>query len=158
MKKSTLQLAVIALGVLLISGCSLKPVMVNEQISPYGVEQTIETIHTNAKAIGWSVPRVMDMNIPIQKHLDTPLQATVRIVELCNPHHAYDILSVEESRYAALFMPCAIAIYTKEDGNTYVASMKAARVGGFLGGNVAQVMTAVEEDQKMMLEFLHTSQ
>ncbi len=148
---------IIALAALmLLSGCSFKPMMIDERVSPYGVEQTIETIRNNAAAIGWVTPAVKNMNRSIQKHGGLAIPATVRIVELCNPHHASKILSNTEGRYAALMMPCAVAVYTKEDGKTYVSSMKAGRVGQMMGGIVAEVMHTVDQDQQQILRFLES--
>lgn len=51
-------------------------------------------------------------------------------------------------------MPCAVAVYTKSDGKTYVSNMKAARMGNMMGGIVADVMQDVDKDQKKILKFL----
>lgn len=142
-------------ALMLLSGCSFKPMVVDERVSPYGVEQTIETIRTNAEALGWSVPAVHNMNQPIEKHLGTPLHGKVRIVKLCKPHYAHAMLSTDEGRYASVFMHCSIAVYTKEDGNTYVTNLKAARMGNLLGGVVGQVMTEVNREQQQILRFLN---
>lgn len=45
----------------------------------------------------------------------------VRVVELCNPHHAKDALSAEMSISAAL--PCRISVYER-DGKTWLSTVR----------------------------------
>ncbi len=141
-------------ALMLLSGCSPKPMMVDERVSPYGVEQTIEAIRSNAIELGWAVPAVHNMNKPIEKHLGKPLHGKVRVMKLCNPHYAHAMLSNDEGRYASVFMHCSIAVYTKEDGNTYVTNLKAGRMGNLLGGVVGEVMREVDKEQQQILGFL----
>lgn len=138
----------------MISGCSFKSIMLEERVSPYDVETTIKKIQSNAVAIGWVSPGVKNMNKAVKKHGGAPIGGTVRIIELCNAQHASKILSDEDARYSALFMPCSIGVYTKSDGKTYVSNVKANVVGDMMGGTVAEVMRDVDADQKKMLEFL----
>ncbi len=136
------------------SGCSMKSMMVEERVSPYGVEDTVKKIRENAKSIGWVSPGVKNMNKSVTKHGGKDIGGPVRIVELCNAEHAGKILSNDEGRYSALLMPCAIAVYTKSDGKTYVSNMQAGKMGSMMGGIVAEVMNEVDIDQKKILEFL----
>jgi len=142
------------LVVFMASACSMKSMMVEERVSPYGVEETIKKIQENAQAIGWASPTVKNMNKSIKKHGGKDIGGPVRIVELCNAQHAGKILSDDNGRYAALLMPCAIAVYTKSDGKTYISNMKAGRMGRMMGGVVAEVMADVDVDQKKILGFL----
>ena len=154
MMKNIIKLTGIILALVIASGCSMKSMMVEERLSPYDVDTTIEKIQANAKAIGWVSPAVKNMNKSIRKHGGKDIGGPVRIVELCNAAHASKILSEDDGRYSALLMPCAIAVYTKSDGKTYVSNMQAERMGSMMGGVVAEVMQEVDADQKKMLEFL----
>ena len=152
--KSLLKGVILIAAVIFISACSMKSMMLEERVSPYDLDKTIEVIQGNAEDIGWVVSGVKDMNKAITKHGGPDLGGQVRIIELCNAQYAGKILSDENARYSALLMPCSIAVYTKDDGKTYVSSMKAGRMGGMMGGVVAEVMADVDVDQKKMLEFL----
>ncbi|MCB1760429.1 MAG: DUF302 domain-containing protein [Gammaproteobacteria bacterium] len=154
MKKILKVVAGIILITGLASGCSMKSLMVQERVSPYGVEDTVKKIQANAKAIGWVSPGVKNMNKSIAKHGGNDIGGQVRIVELCNAQHASKILSKDEGRYSALLMPCAIAVYEKSDGNTYVSNMRAKDMGSMMGGVVSEVMADVDIDQQKILEFL----
>ena len=144
----------LVLIIMLASACSMKSMMVQERVSPYGVDETVSKIRENAKAMGWVSPGVKNMNKSIKKHGGADIGGQVRIVELCNANHASKILTEDEGRYAAVLMPCAIAVYTKSDGKTYVTNMKAGRMGSMMGGIVDEVMQVVNGDQKKILEFL----
>lgn len=152
--KNVTKIMGIVLALLLASGCSMKSMMVEERVSPYGLEETISKIQANAKAIGWVSPGVKNMNKSIAKHGGADIDGQVRIIELCNAEHASNILSTDAGRYAAVMMPCAIAVYTKSDGKTYVTNMRAGLMGSMMGGVVADVMEVVDVDQKKMLAFL----
>ncbi len=152
--KNVTKIIGIVLAILLTSACSMKSMMVEERVSPYGVEETISKIKENALAIGWVVPGVKNMNKSVAKHGGGDVGGPVRIVELCNAEHASNILKEDDARYASVLMPCAIGVYTKSDGKTYVVNMRAGLMGSMMGGVVADVMEAVDVDQKKILAFL----
>ena len=152
--KNVTKLVGVVLALLLISGCSMKSMMVEERVSPYGLEETISKIIANAEAIGWVSPGVKNMNKSVAKHGGADIGGPVRIIELCNADHASNILKVDEARYASVLMPCAIGVYTKSDGKTYVVNMRAGLMGTMMGGVVADVMDVVDVDQKKILAFL----
>ncbi len=131
----------------------MKSLMVEERESPYDLETTVKKIQENAVAIGWVASSVKNMNKSVAKHGGKVEGGQVRIVELCNAGHAGKILSDDEGKYSALLMPCAIAVYTKRDGKTYVSNMRAGLMGTMMGGVVAEVMQDVDADQKKMLKF-----
>lgn len=154
MKKPIKIMGLIA-TLILMSACSMKSMMVDERVSPFGLEETILKITENALAIGWVVPGVKDMNKSVAKEGGPDIGGPVRVVELCNAEHASNILKADDSRYASVLMPCAIAVYSKADGKTYVTNMKAGRMGSLMGGNVADVMADVDADQQKILEFIN---
>jgi uncharacterized protein (DUF302 family) len=148
----------ILLSVLLfLSACSPKSMMVSERLSPFDLDGTIAVIRKNAQAAGWVTPKIINMNDNVAKNGGEPLTAQVRILELCNAKHAAKILNDEDSRYAAVFMPCSIAVYTKADGKTYVSSINAGQMGNLMGGTVDDVMARVDTEQNNILRFLDES-
>lgn len=154
MKHTLKILAAIMAVTFALSGCSMKSMMVEERVSPYSVDETVKKIQANAKAIGWVSPGVKNMNKSMKKHGAPKLAGQVRIVELCQTTYASDMLKDDEERYAAVMMPCAIAVYEKSDGKTYVTNLKADNMGSMMGGKVSEVMQDVEADQKKILKFL----
>ncbi|GAA0679338.1 DUF302 domain-containing protein [Rheinheimera tangshanensis] len=144
-------------AVLWLAACSPKSMVVDERLSPFDLTETISTIQKNAQDSGWVTPKVINMNDNVVKNGGEPLVKQVRILELCNAKHAATILNDEESRYAAVFMPCSIAVYTKADGKTYVSNIHAAQMGNLMGGVVGDVMSAVDAEQQHILRFLNNS-
>ena len=127
--------------------------MVHEHQSPYGVDETVDKIISNAKSIGWVVSGVKKLDKSVKKHggLDLP---AIRLIDLCNAQHAGNILSHDNERYASVMMPCTVSVYQKSDGNTYVTHIRADKMGPMMGGEVAKVMKEVAVDQDKLLGFL----
>ena len=142
-------------------GCSMKDMMVQERVSPMGFEETVNQVIANAEANGWVVPQKGKGNPAylhksVKKHIGKEI-LPVAVIQICNPDYAHQILSDDEARYVSVMMPCSISVYQKQDGKTYVANMKTARMGSMMGGTVEKVMDGpVSGDQAKMLEFLDT--
>ena len=100
--KNVTKIMGVVLAILLASGCSMKSMMVDERVSPYGVDETVRKIQENAKAIGWVSSGVKNMNKSVAKHGGADIGGPVRVVELCNAEHASNILRVDEARYASV--------------------------------------------------------
>lgn len=159
--KKLMQSTLIAGLAVMAMGCSMKDMMVEERVSPLGFDETVNKIIANAEAIGWKIPQKGKGNpAPIHKSIKKHIGKTVlpvKVIKLCNPDYAYALLNDDASRYVSVMMPCSISVYKKSDGKTYVANMKAGRMGSMMGGNVAKVMDGpVSGDQAKMLEFLNT--
>lgn len=65
--KKIIQLVGVFLIVAVVSACSMKSMMVNERVSPYDVDKTVQVIRDNAKKIGWVSPGVRNMNKSVTK-------------------------------------------------------------------------------------------
>lgn len=127
--------------------------MIEERRSPYDVATTVQTIVTNATARGWVVPKIYDFREALARPAGPDL-APIRVVELCQRDYARELLKSGRNRFVATMMPCAIAVYEKEDGRTYVASMNVGLMGRLFGGEIRAIMGKVAEDDKEILNFL----
>lgn len=144
-------LGVIAVSVL---GWLMMPsLMLKEYSSPLGVEETVEKISQNALAEGWVVSGVTPLNNSVKKHGGGDLPP-VRLINLCQPHHAFNILTEDNSKIVSVMMPCTISVYQKGDGKTYIGTMNAGLLGSMFGGNVAEVMAGpVAAEQQKFIAF-----
>ncbi len=144
-------LGVIAVSVL---GWLLMPsLMLKEYSSPFGVEETVEKISQNALAEGWVVSSVTPLNNSVKKHGGGDLPP-VRLINLCQPHHAFNILTEDNSKIVSVMMPCTISVYQKDDGKTYIGTMNAGLLGSMFGGTVAEVMAGpVATEQQKFIAF-----
>ena len=128
--------------------------MIHEKQSPYDFEKTFQTILEKTKEVGgWKVPKQYDFQKTILKHGAGDI-GKVKVIELCQPHYAHGLLKEDKDKYVAVMMPCAIAIYEKSDGKTYVASMNVGMMGKIFGGGVDKAMSKVAADDKKILSFL----
>ena len=126
--------------------------MLQERVSPYGVEETVNKIKENALSKGWAVPSVKPLHKSILKHGGGEVEP-VMLVNLCQPNHAFNILSEDGNKKISVFMPCTISVYEKSDGKTYIGNMNAGLLGGMFGGTVAEVMAEVSVEQQAFIEF-----
>jgi uncharacterized protein (DUF302 family) len=128
--------------------------MLKEYQSPFGVEKTVEMIKERAVAEGWVVSDVMRLNDSVSKHGGGTLPP-VRLLNLCQAHHAYRILQEDGNKIVSVMMPCTISVYRKTDGKTYVGTMNAGLMGKMFGGTLAKVMgNEVAAQQKRFIAFL----
>lgn len=114
------------------------PVMVTR--SPYPFDETVRRVQETAKAAGWGVPVVHDLQKTLhEKGREVP---SVTVIELCNPVHSADLLERPETRMMAAFMPCRIAVTDRDDG-VDVGRMNAAPMLAAFEGPAAEVMGRV---------------
>jgi uncharacterized protein (DUF302 family) len=154
---STFVLGVIAtLVVMAVGAFAIGPsMMIHEHRSPMGLDDTVNKIVENAKAEGWVVSGVKPLDEAIEKKGGKPV-LPVRLIDLCEPHHASKILSVDDARFVSVMMPCTISVYEKEDGNIYIAHMNAGLMGRLFGGVISEVMSGpVTEQQDRFVDFAH---
>lgn len=126
--------------------------MLHEDLSPYGIDETVNKIKENAVSKGWVVPSVKPLHKSVLKHGGGVLRP-VMLVNLCQPNHAFNILREDANKKISVFMPCTISVYEKSNGQTYIGTMNAGLLGDMFGGTVAEVMSEVAVDQQSFIEF-----
>ena len=139
-------IALVAVGIV------MPKLMVKEAVSPLGYEETVAYIQNNVTNAGWKVSALMRLDKTLAKEgLEVLPVASFKI---CQPHHAEQILLDDDARFLSVMMPCSIAVYEKEDGNTYIATMNAALMGRMFGGTAQQVMAGpVAEETEQFVAF-----
>ena len=134
-------------------GWNMMPgMMLHENLSPYGVDETVNKIKENAISKGWVVPSVIPLHKSVLKHGGGELRP-VMLVNICQANHAFNILREDGNKKISVFMPCTISVYQKSDGKTYIGTMNAGLLGEMFGGTVAEVMSKVSVDQQSFIEF-----
>lgn len=127
--------------------------MMTERASPVGFDSTVALIQHNARAEGWLVPNVLPISKSIEANTGHDI-GRLSVVELCHPDFAYGLLADEDHRKVSVMMPCAVSVYEKSDGRTYVSSLNMETLGRLFGGNVEQVMGEVAREDAKILRFL----
>ncbi|HPR63095.1 MAG TPA: DUF302 domain-containing protein [Thermoanaerobaculia bacterium] len=125
--------------------------MLREIKSPMGFDETVEAITQNAQNAGWVVSSIQPLDESIRKNGGGDLKP-IRLVNLCNAGHAFEILKEEDNLTLSVMMPCTISVYEKSDGNTYIGTMNAGLMGSLFGGTVARVMggTVARQQQEFI--------
>jgi uncharacterized protein (DUF302 family) len=107
----------------------------------------------NAREIDWKNPKDWDFQKTMQKHLQKDV-LPVKVLRICKPDLAYQILSSDEDRKLSIMMPCGLSVYEKKDGKTYIATMNVEVISKFFSQNVQTTMKKVANDLKKILSFL----
>ena len=84
-----------------------------------GFDEAVEAVLAKTKEKGFGVLHVHDVKATLAaKGFD---RAPLKIIEICNPKHAYDVL--EKDIKISLMLPCPISVYT-QDGTTYISTLR----------------------------------
>ena len=142
---------------ILISAVAMKflmpKLMFLEKESPYNFERTVEEIEKRAKDMGWGVPIIHDLGNNIKEKAGVEV-GPVKVVELCKPEYASKVLGSDSSKVISSFMPCAIGVYEKKDGRTFVSKRNIKLFSLIFGGELGQVFKKVAEEEDKITDFL----
>lgn len=130
------------------------PKMLIEVPSPLGFEETLERLEANAKALGWKVPG--KWKVDFQRNLKRVTGTDIgpnRVIKMCEPFAAAELLVKDEYKMLTAMMPCTIAVFQKSDGKVYVAMMNLQMMGQMFGGDVKGMAAALSPQMDQMLKF-----
>ncbi len=153
----TKQSVVVALIALILGGVitfgvifSLAPsLMMLEDESRYGFEETIANFEQEVENDGWSIMGYTDMQEVLKGHGHDVLD--VRIYELCSSQYSARILQLDDERIVSPLMPCRVSIYKKTDGNTYITRMNSQLMARTFGGVIDEVMEKAAAETEEIL-------
>ncbi len=123
--------------------------MLLEDESPYGFQETISRLEAATEAQGWKIPAKHDLQKSMKKfgHDIAP----VTVIELCHPDLATRILSSDDERVVSSLMPCRLAVYEKH-GKVYVSRMNSKLMAKPMGGLVNEVMSEASAQNEEILK------
>lgn len=110
-----------------------------EALSAYGLEETVTRLTEAAKAAGWVVQSLVELEKSIEKNGGGVVRP-VRLVNLCQAKHAARIMHDDTARRVSVLMPCTISVYEKSDGSIWIGAMNPGLIAPFFGGVVAEIM------------------
>ena len=113
--------------------------MLPECRSPHALEETVTRLADTAKAAGWVVQSIIELEKSIEKNGGGVVRP-VRLVNLCQAKHAATIMRDDTARRASVLMPCTISVYEKSDGSIWIGAMNPSLIAPLFGGVVAEVM------------------
>ncbi len=127
-----------------------KPAVMIENESRYGFAETVELLSKTIVEQGWKVTMTHDLQETMKKNGKEVLP--VKVIELCNPGHAFNILSKDEYRDVSPMLPCRVSVYEKADGKTYISRMNAPAFAGMIGGEAAETIVRAYNEAEEMLK------
>jgi uncharacterized protein (DUF302 family) len=139
--------AVIALLILFYSSPSM---MLKENKSKHDFQTTMAEIEKSVEGYGWKIPHVNDLQATLHKFGKEVRQ--VKVYEICQPDHAYKILSQDDERIVSNLMPCRVAVYEKSDGSVYISRMNAGLMAKPMGKLIRTTMSDAARETEMILE------
>ncbi|MBM4153841.1 MAG: DUF302 domain-containing protein [Lentisphaerae bacterium] len=140
-----------ALAVAVVVVVAAPGLMLREQASPFGLNETVAAITNKVVAGGWVVSSVMPLDESVKKH-GGDAGRPVRLINICQARHASAILQDDRARVASVLMPCTIAVY-ETAGGVKIGSMNAGLMGRFFGGTIARIMAGpVASEQAAFLD------
>lgn len=125
--------------------------MIRVSPSKLSVVDTTAAIEKNALDRKWKVPKIYDLQKTLQD-AGHPDMTPVRILSICQPHHAYNILQNDADKIVTAIMPCRMAVYEAKDGKAYIVEMNIGLLSKMFGGNIAKVMSGVATEEAEMLD------
>lgn len=112
--------------------------MIWENRSRYGFDQTVEKLTRSVEEAQWKMPAVHDLQETMKKNgYDV---RRVKVFEICQPAIAQQILSKDAERLVSSLMPCRIAVYEKSDGQVYISRINSGLIGKLMKGVIPKVM------------------
>lgn len=146
MKHATMGLAVGVLAAAIALVALAPRLMLIETASPLDLASAVTAITNRAVEAGWTVSSVMALDESVRRH-GGDAGRPVRVIKLCHPAYAGEILRDDRARIAATMMPCSIAVYETADG-VRIGAMNAGLLGRLFGGVIGRVMAGpVAADQ-----------
>ena len=124
----------------------LRSALILEYKSGYDFKTTISKIAESAKATGWIVKRP---SCSLPAPCDGSAIASLR---LCRLKYANELLADEKERKISAMIPCTIAVYTRNDGQTYIAKANMGLISQLLGGTPGKVFPHnIEPEQERII-------
>lgn len=141
-------------GVLLtaiLTWLALPSLMILTHESRLSVDDTIAELTRVAQETGWGVPKIYDMqgSLAAKGYANA---GPMKIMSLCQPHHAHQVLAQDENKRLASIMPCRFGVYQTSDGKVYISGMNIALMSRMFGSAVAGPMQQAAADEKAMIK------
>ena len=133
-------------------GRSAMPTMMLEvRESNLSFEETVAAIEKSAVENGWQVPKIYDMKQSLVK-AGYDNMTNLQVLSMCQPDHAYRILSEDENKMVSAMMPCRIGVFEDKDGRVLITQMNVGLMSKMFGGTIEEVMSRVASEEEKILE------
>jgi uncharacterized protein (DUF302 family) len=125
--------------------------MITIHQSKLPLDETVAGLEKAALDRKWKVPKIYDIQKTLQDAGFADMTA-LKILSICQPTHAYNILKNDKDKLVTAIMPCRMAVYKGNDGKVYIAEMNMGLMSQMFGGSIARIMGQVAIEEKAMVE------
>lgn len=139
--------AILALVIVFYSSPSI---MFKENKSNYDFQTTVTEFEKSVLEAGWKIPHVNDLQETMRKFGKDVRQ--VKVMEVCQPELAYQILSQDDERIVSSMMPCRVAIYERTDGTVYISRMNSGLLSKPMNKLIRTTMSEAAGDIEKILD------
>lgn len=143
-------LVVGGLGTGLVFWNTMPSMMLEVEQSNLPFEETVSFIQQTAIDNQWQVPKIYDLKASLDKAGHSDMR-NLKVLSLCQPDHAYNILSDDNNKMVSAMMPCRIGVFEDASGNVKIARMNVGLMSKMFGGSIETTMTAVADEENRML-------
>lgn len=127
--------------------------ILHENESKFGFGETVEKLSEKITSAGWKITIIHDLQETMRKNGKTVLP--VKVIELCNPEYAYQILGSDVYRNVSPMLPCRVSVYEKADGKTYISRMNAPAFSSMIGGDAEKtILQAYNDTEEILKDFI----
>lgn len=133
----------------------LPSMMVEVEKSKLSFDDTVNAIQDKALANNWQVPKIYDIQASLVKSGYQDM-TKLKILSMCQPDHAYGILSDDANKMVSSMMPCRIGVFEDKDGEVFISRMNIRLMSKLFGGTIETVMGKVAGEESRMLEGILT--
>lgn len=126
--------------------------MILENESKYSLAETEEKLVQKATDMGWRIPTIHDLQQTMDKNGFEVLP--VKVLEMCKPVYAHEILSRDQEKVVSSLMPCRIAIYQKSDGKVFISRMNSGLMAKPMKGVIPAIMKKATDDVELIISDL----
>ncbi len=141
----------VGIAAMMLTAFSAAPkLMIVEDESLFNFEDTVEIIKATAEEQNWKVPTVHMIHEAVSPYGYEV--GRVAVLELCQPHHAGQILAEDRAKVVTSMMPCRISVYETSDDRVIVSRMNTGLMAQAFGGTIASVMAEATEENEVILE------
>ncbi|AZQ65354.1 DUF302 domain-containing protein [Flammeovirga pectinis] len=141
------------LGLITLGSCSTN----NDELlisikSDKSLDVTINQIKENALHLGWSVTAIRDMKQKLQNKVNRDIGGEVKIIELCKPEYAAEILSIDDNKYLSVLMPCSISVIENKDKAVFITYLNIPKFSEGLTDETQDILRKIYTDQQELLQ------
>ena len=113
-------------------------------------EDATQKLEAAVEKAGWKTPAVHDLQATLKKFGKDVRR--VNVYAVCNPDHAYEILSRDKERMVSNMMPCRIAVYEKSDGSVWISRMNSGLMSRPMSPVIRKTMSAAAADVESIID------